>query len=365
VAGHATAAVEARTSNRHGKPGGAPRTVSNALDNPANWSVRVGALFGIRIKLHLLFIFGGLFVVASSLRDGTGWTGFGYGAGTLAMLFVIVLVHEFGHCFGARYVGGYAEEILLWPLGGLAYTSPPHNARAHMITAIAGPLVNVVFLAVTAVVLIGWTGQVGSVPWNPFHPFVPAIQAANEVQHWLVIFFTLNLIILLFNLAPVFPLDGGRVLQCILWRRHGFSAATNTACGIGMVGAIVIAVVGILTEEWLFFAIALFGYFTCWQQRQMIKSGFFESDNEFGYDFSRGYTSLDHEETAERKPSYWQRRRTARALKREHREAERLEEHRVEVDRILDKVHREGIESLNPKERRLLEAETARQRSER
>ena len=122
---------------------------------------------------------------------------------------------------------------------------------------------------------------------------------------------------------------------------------------------------GILTEEWLFFGIALFGYFTCWQQRQMIKSGFFESESEFGYDFSRGYTSLGREETVERKPSYWQRRRTAKALKLEQREADRLEEDRVQIDRILDKVHRDGIESLNPKERRLLEAETARHRSDR
>ncbi|MCH7765652.1 MAG: M50 family metallopeptidase [Acidobacteria bacterium] len=58
---------------------------------------------------------------------------------TAAILFVVVLVHEFGHCFGARYTGGEADEILIWPLGGLAYASPPHNAKAHMITTVAGP----------------------------------------------------------------------------------------------------------------------------------------------------------------------------------------------------------------------------------
>lgn len=335
------------------------------LDNPINWAFRVGRLFGIDIRLHLLFIFGALVLLAAEVRDGVSWLGLGYAAGQIAMLFVIILLHEFGHCFGARFTGGEAREILMWPLGGLAYTSPPHTARANLITAVAGPMVNVLFLVLTAALVLAWLGTPGALPLNPFRPYVTAVVVESSLHDWLVIFFTLNLIILLFNLAPVFPLDGGRILQCLLWPRRGYRDATSIASGVGMVGAIVFGVIGLFTREILLFAIAFFGYFTCWQQRQMLKSGMFDSDNEFGYDFSQGYTSLERGgRPAQRKPSYWARRRARREAQKATREAERAEEHRRLVDEILQKVHHHGLESLSPRERRILEKETNRQRTE-
>ena len=336
--------------------------MSKSLDNPINWSFKVGSLFGITIRVHLLFVLGGLVVLFHEL--GENGQGFIYGFGSLALLFLIVLVHEFGHCFGARFAGGFADEILMWPLGGLAYTSPPHTARANLITAIAGPLVNVVFLALTAAVVLAWTGNFGALPLNPFRPFYTTVGYLSETHYWLVTFFTLNYIILLFNLAPVFPLDGGRVLQCILWSRLDFHRATLIATGVGMVGAIAIGILGLATKETLFFAIAFFGYFTCWQQRQMLKSGMFDSGNEFGYDFSQGYTSLEGGGPAQPKPSFWERRRARRAMIREERESERLQDQRRRIDEILAKVHHDGMESLSPKERRLLKEESARQRSD-
>ncbi len=341
--------------------------MSKELDNPINWSFGIGSLFGIRLRVHLLFIFGGLIVVFNELRDGGGWTGVGYGLGTLGILFLIVLLHEFGHCFGARSVGGTADEILMWPLGGLAFTSPPHNPRAHLVTVIAGPAVNVALLMITTTVLVTWKGTVDTLPLNPFRPFATNLDYfPTGLHHWLVVFFTLNLIILLFNLAPVFPFDGGRVLQCILWFHLDFVRATMIATGVGMVGAIVIGVVGLATEEVMFFAIAFFGYFTCWQQRQMLKSGAYDTGNEFGYDFSQGYTSLEKgNEGTEKGPSFLERRRARRAADQSQREAHEREEQQHEVDRILNKVHASGIKSLTGKERRLLEQETERQRSKR
>ncbi len=339
--------------------------MGSKLDNPINWSFKVGRLFGIDIRLHLLFIFGALVLLAAEIRDGLNWIALQYAVGQIIMLFGIVLAHEFGHCFGARFTGGDAREILMWPLGGLAYTSPPHTARANLITAAAGPLVNVLFLILTGAFVLVWLGTPAALPLNPFKPFVTAAPVMSSLHDWLVIFFTLNLIILLFNLAPVFPLDGGRILQCLLWPPRGYRDATNIASGIGMVGAIAFGVIGLFTREILLFAIAFFGYFTCWQQRQMLKAGMFDADNEFGYDFSQGYTSLERgEPRAERKPSYWERRRARREAEKARREAQRREEHRRLVDEILVKVHRSGIASLTPKERRILEEETNRQRTQ-
>jgi Zn-dependent protease len=339
--------------------------VGSKLDNPINWSFKVGRLFGIDIRLHLLFVFGALVLLAAEIRDGLNWIALQYAVGQIVMLFAIVLAHEFGHCFGARLTGGEAREILMWPLGGLAYTSPPHTARANLITAAAGPLVNVLFLIFTAAIVLAWLGTPAALPLNPFKPFVTAAPVTSSLHDWLVIFFTLNLILLLFNLAPVFPLDGGRILQCLLWPRRGYRDATNIASGIGMVGAIAFGVIGLFTREILLFAIAFFGYFTCWQQRQMLKAGMFDAGNEFGYDFSQGYTSLERGgQPAERKPSYWERRRARREAEKARREVQRREEHRRLVDEILEKVHRSGIASLTPKERRILEEETNRQRTQ-
>ncbi|NOT01474.1 MAG: hypothetical protein HOP29_12695 [Phycisphaerales bacterium] len=336
-----------------------------SLDNPINWSFNIGRVFGIRLRMHLLFVLGALVLIAREMRGGGGWSGMQFAIGQIALLFVIVLLHEFGHCFGARSVGGSADEILLWPLGGLAYTNPPHRPGAHLVTVAAGPAVNVALMLITGTVLIVWHGTVRAVPLNPFDPFRSGVPVSGMTHYWLVVFFGLNMMLLVFNLAPVFPFDGGRILQCLLWYRRGFARATQVATGVGMVGAMVIGVLGVFTEAFLLIGIAFFGYVTCWQQRQMLRSGMFEADNEFGYDFSRGFTSLDGDEPVARKPSWFQRRRAARALAREERERRRLDQRRERIDAVLEKVHRHGVASLTPPERRLLEEETERQRTAR
>jgi len=340
--------------------------MGRSLDNPINWSIGAGRLFGIAIRVHILFLFGALVVIAQAFRENPdgGITGIVESLGAIALMFLIVLVHEFGHCFGARGVGGSAEEILMWPLGGLATVRPPHRPGAHLVTALAGPAVNVVFCLVTAAVLIAWTGNALAVPTDPFHMFRPLSPEGFDmwpVQKWLVIFFGLNYMILLFNLAPVYPLDGGQALQALLWPRMGYRDSMMLASGIGMVGAIGFGVIGIFSGAYMLFGIAVFGYFTCWQQRQQLKMGLFENGGGLpGYDFSQGHTSLDRSAAG---PSFWQRRRARKLAERRRRERERIEAARQEVDRILDKISRDGLRSLSPKERRFLERETQRQSS--
>ena len=336
-----------------------------ALDNPINWSFGVGRLFGIHIRVHVLFLLGAVVLLSYSVAGGSGGPllpRLGHGMGQMAILFLIVLLHEFGHCFGARFVGGEANEILMWPLGGLASVAPPHTARANLITALAGPMVNVAICAAVAVALMVMTGSAWAVPWNPFGFTATGAAVTSHVQWWLVTVFALSYMLLLFNLAPVFPLDGGRVLQCLLWPNKGFAEATKLATGIGMVGAIGFGILGLVSGETLLLAIALFGYFTCWQQRQMLKMGAYEAENELGYDFSKGYTSLDQGREP-RRPGYFARRRAAKEARRRQRELEEFEEHRRRVDAILQKITRHGPSSLTPDERRTLERETHRQRS--
>src|SRR5258708_6359545 len=108
------------------------------MRDPLTWSLPIGRLFGIVIKVHLLFPFVALALILRAAAKGEpgDWI---IATGIEAMLFVSVLLHEFGHCFGARFVDGDAHEILMWPLGGLAYVEVPHTWRANLFTAIAGP----------------------------------------------------------------------------------------------------------------------------------------------------------------------------------------------------------------------------------
>jgi hypothetical protein len=183
-------------------------------------------------------------------------------------------------------------------------------------------------------------------------------------QWWIAGFFGLNLCLLLFNLSPVFPLDGGRILQSLLWPTMGYRDSMMLASGIGMVGAIGFGVIGIFTQAYILFALAFFGYITCMQQRHQIRMGMFDDGGEFGYDFSQGYTSLERSaDQPDRTQSYWQRRRARKEEARRQREVERLEAERRAVDAILEKISREGMQSLTPRERRILQRETQRQSS--
>ncbi|HMP17786.1 MAG TPA: site-2 protease family protein, partial [Gemmatales bacterium] len=197
------------------------------------WSVPFTRIAGITVRVHLVFI---IFIVAMVLDTGKN-----YGSHRalevfiyLMMLFGIVLMHELVHCFAARQVGGYAEDILLWPLGGLAYVQHPHNPWASFITTAGGPAVNLVFCLFTSIVIIlmGY--------WPPLNPLWNSFSSLNTTSGnaifmdslpwftvWLVRFFYLNWFLFLFNVCFLgFPLDGGKLLQAYLWHRTSYYQAT-------------------------------------------------------------------------------------------------------------------------------------------
>jgi Zn-dependent protease len=136
-------------------------------------------------------------------------------------IFAIVLMHEFGHALACRSVGGRAREIVLWPLGGIAYVAPPARPGAVLWSIAAGPLVNVLLVFPTfALAIYG-----GSHGWqNDFHDlYVFAWDLA-----WL------NLWLLVFNMLPIYPLDGGQILQALLWFGLGRWRSLQVASLTGM-----------------------------------------------------------------------------------------------------------------------------------
>src|SRR5262249_19412408 len=175
------------------------------------------------------------------------------------------------------------------------------------------------------------------------------------LERWQVLaarFFWVNWILFLLNMLPAFPLDGGRLLQSMLWWRSDFRQGTLTTIMIGFGVMLVVALYGLAIDSVLPLLLALFIYVTCRHQWFVLETG--GEEPAFGYDFSQGYTSLEREQptvTRPKRPNFiqrWLQRRAARRLLREQEERE-AEERRL--DALLEKVKEEGMHSLTEEER--------------
>ena len=327
-----------------------------------SWSFVLGSFRGIRIRVHLSFlILAGLFCLTSALRSGPREM-LMISLPLMAMIFISVLLHEFGHCFACRSVGGDADDILMWPLGGLATCRPPHRPAEHLVTAAAGPAVNfAIMLCLLPVIFLMKIWHISLL--NPLTLF-PEFQGVSQAGEYVWIAFKLNYVLLLFNLLlPVFPLDGGQILRSVLWFRMSYFRATSIALRVGVIGGSIMVVVGIYCAGAIgsrYFMIAVIGLFAVIQclmtQREIDLDQEFE--NEFGYDFSQGYTSLEashptHGASLKQGPGFFAFRARFKAWleKRQNRYRSYLE---TELDRILEKISRTGMDSLTRGEKKIL-----------
>ncbi len=318
-------------------------------ENPLTWGVPLYTAFGIRVKLHFLFV---LFVAAMLIQAAFQGQ-FLMQAGYMGLLFGIVLLHEYGHCFACRWVKGEADQIILWPLGGLAFCSPPHHWKAEFITVIGGPMVNVVLFPVLGAAVYLTTSQWGAVFFNPFNPgfaMTVAVNANSSLPFWLItglwMAHYINAILLVFNmLVPMFPMDAGRVVQTLLWRRVGYHKSMEMSVTLGIAAAIALGVIAIVSGKTILLGIAIFGGMTCWTERQRLRfmatGGMVEND----------FVYTPPEPAGEP---------TKADLKREAKEQAHFE--KVEV--ILEKIKHTGMGSLTKAEKKTLERETRRQRGE-
>ncbi|HWE94242.1 MAG TPA: M50 family metallopeptidase [Tepidisphaeraceae bacterium] len=313
-------------------------------------SVPLFTAFGIRVRAHVSLL---LFIGLTLLLGGLGSKTFNFAdrAQLMTILFIIVLLHEFGHCFAARWVGGEAEDILMTPLGGLAMARPPHRPLPTFITVAAGPMVNVVICLLTAgAIAVLRSGQHW---WNPVHFFVERgwpVDGWVDTYFYLYLFYTVSLALLLFNLLPIFPLDGGQMLQAALWPKLGHYRSMMFACVTGMVGAVILGLVGIMTSILLIF-IAISGFMTCYMTRRNLK--------EAGPEYEPG---MDFSESLRPDPPRKRRKVSRWTVRRLRREAQLESDLQSRIDAILAKVSAHGMQSLTWSERRTLKKATERQR---
>ena len=139
-------------------------------------------------------------------------------------LFLIVLLHEFGHALACRQVGGTANQIVLWPLGGVAYVDPPQRPGATLWSIAAGPLVNVALLPILFAAF--WMSR--SLGWAQRCPMPRLLRAVLWIDVGLLVF----------NMLPIYPLDGGQILRSLLWFPLGRARSLMVATVLGMVGIV-------------------------------------------------------------------------------------------------------------------------------
>ncbi|EHK58217.1 site-2 protease family protein [Allomesorhizobium alhagi] len=211
------------------------------------WSFNLGTIAGTAVRVHVTFALLLVWIWLMHYRIGgapAAWEGVAF----ILAIFACVVLHEFGHIAAARYFGIKTPDITLLPIGGVARLERmPEEPGQEFVIAIAGPLVNVVIAALIFVALGGSAGV------------EQMAQVEDPRSGFLVRLAGVNVFLVLFNMIPAFPMDGGRVLRAALASRMSWARATQIAASIGQGLAFVFGFIGLFYNPFLIF-IGIFVY---------------------------------------------------------------------------------------------------------
>jgi len=211
-------------------------------------SIRLFRFLGVEVFLHWSWFVVAVFEIQARVGrySSVAWNVLEYLA-----LFAIVLTHEYGHALACRQVGGRADRIVLWPLGGVAYVDPPQRPAATLWSIAAGPLVNVVLLPV----FFGLTVISSAAKWDQSRPNLDA---------FLFSIMMIDAVLLAFNILPVYPLDGGQILRSLLWFGIGRARSLTVATLVGFVGIAGLFLLAIRSGSVWLGIMAVFLVLNCW-----------------------------------------------------------------------------------------------------
>src|SRR5271157_4323202 len=211
-------------------------------------SIHLFRFSGIDVFLHWSWFLVAVFEINGRTRSysSLAWNVLEYLA-----LFLIVTLHEFGHSLACRQVGGQANQIVLWPLGGVAYVDPPPRPGATLWSIAAGPLVNVALLPFLYGIFLQSKGQ----GWAHTMP---------DLYKLVVAVLTINVVLLVFNILPIYPLDGGQILRSLLWFVLGRARSLMVATILGFVGVAAFIVLAVYIHSAWFGVLGVFMLMNCW-----------------------------------------------------------------------------------------------------
>jgi Zn-dependent protease len=218
------------------------------MPSKSKGSIRLFHALGVDVFLHWSWFL----VAAYEIQSRSGrYSSVLWNALEYLSLFLIVLLHEFGHAIACRQVGGTANRIILWPMGGVAFVNPPQRAGATLWSIAAGPLVNVALLP--ALIFATWMSR--RLGWMISHHDLYVL-----LRHILGI----DIVLLLFNMLPVFPLDGGQILRSLLWFVMGRGRSLMVVAVLGFVGVLGFAALAVWMRSVWTGAVVVYMAVSCW-----------------------------------------------------------------------------------------------------
>ena len=227
------------------------------------WSLYLGKPWGIKLFVHWTFLILVAWVLYTSLSQGNSLAEALIPIGFIIAIFTCVTLHEYGHALAARRFGVATKQITLLPIGGVASLEKiPEKPREELIVAAAGPLVNVAIALVLGVILL----LLGAPLWPSED--IESINGSTFLSSLLFV----NIILVLFNLIPAFPMDGGRMLRALLALRMDRIIATQWAASIGQFFAILFALGGLLGGNPFLIFIGIFIFLGAQAEAQNVAS---------------------------------------------------------------------------------------------
>ncbi len=215
----------------------------------SSWSIPIGRLFGVDVRIHLTFFILAMFVLWTDYAAHPGASTGPRDLAMVAILLACVAAHECGHMLAARRVGLIPKAVILLPLTGVALYDEPRTEKPlppallwqrEIRLALIGPLVSLALACLSAAVVIS-AGR-GADLWK-----FPGLQAGNLPKSlvWA------NFYVAVLNLMPTYPLDGGRILRAFFARTLDASSATRRAVSISNAIAMVLMLAGLFSDNWL------------------------------------------------------------------------------------------------------------------
>src|SRR5579864_956274 len=211
-------------------------------------SIRLFAFAGIDVFLHWSWFLVAVYEIQS--RSGR-YSSILWNILEYLALFLIVLLHEFGHALACRQVGGNANRIVLWPLGGVAYVDPPPRPGATLWSIAAGPLVNLVLVPIFLVTLSACRSA-------------GVTSTAPDLFRLLRSIAWINGGLLIFNILPIYPLDGGQILRSLLWFVLGRARSLMAATIVGFIGVLGLVFFAAYIHSGWFAILSVFILMNCW-----------------------------------------------------------------------------------------------------
>ncbi len=224
------------------------------------WRWRLGELFGIVVYMHVTFLLLIAWAAFASFSRGQGLAGALGSVLFILLAFACVVLHEYGHALTARRYGIKTRDITLLPIGGVARLERmPRDPIQELWVALAGPAVNVAIALLLAILLTLRNG-------------IAALLAVPIMHGGLLsALLQINVTLVLFNLLPAFPMDGGRVLRALLARRMEYARATRIAASVGQMMAFAFGFYGLLAGQTLLLFVALFVYMGAEAEAQAVQ----------------------------------------------------------------------------------------------